>query len=86
MGQSQSTTSGGTAGSDDDIIPTAIVIKNIPFNVKRETLLDIIVSWPATVVDSILISSPLSLFRLPFPFQPHMPSTTTSISKASFAA
>lgn len=28
---------------DDDIIPTAIVIKNIPFNVKRETLLDIIV-------------------------------------------
>lgn len=32
--------------SDDDIIPTAIVIKNIPFNVKRETLLDIIVSRP----------------------------------------
>ncbi|KAJ3492588.1 hypothetical protein NMY22_g20324 [Coprinellus aureogranulatus] len=31
-------------GSDEDIIPTAIVIKNIPFNVKRETLLDIIVS------------------------------------------
>jgi hypothetical protein len=31
--------------SDEDIIPTAIVIKNIPFNVKRETLLDIIVSW-----------------------------------------
>ncbi|KAJ3896678.1 hypothetical protein GG344DRAFT_36053 [Lentinula edodes] len=29
---------------DDEIIPTAIVIKNIPFNVKRETLLDIIVS------------------------------------------
>ena len=29
--------------SDDEIIPTAIVIKNIPFNVKRETLLDIIV-------------------------------------------
>ena len=28
---------------DDEIIPTAIVIKNIPFNVKRETLLDIIV-------------------------------------------
>ncbi|KAH6918764.1 RRM/R3H domain-containing protein [Coprinopsis sp. MPI-PUGE-AT-0042] len=41
MGQAQST---GTAGSDDDIIPTAIVIKNIPFNVKRETLLDIIAS------------------------------------------
>lgn len=29
---------------DDEIIPTAIVIKNIPFTVKRETLLDIIVS------------------------------------------
>jgi len=28
---------------DDEVIPTAIVIKNIPFNVKRETLLDIIV-------------------------------------------
>lgn len=31
-------------GLDEEIIPTAIVIKNIPFNVKRETLLDIIVS------------------------------------------
>ncbi|KAL0578246.1 Peptidyl-prolyl cis-trans isomerase pin4 [Marasmius crinis-equi] len=30
--------------SDDEVIPTAIVIKNIPFNVKRETLLDIIAS------------------------------------------
>lgn len=30
--------------SEDEIIPTAIVIKNIPFNVKRETLLGIIVS------------------------------------------
>lgn len=44
MAPAQSTASGGTAGSDDDIIPTAIVIKNIPFNVKRETLLDIIAS------------------------------------------
>ncbi|KAF8803615.1 hypothetical protein BYT27DRAFT_7109469 [Phlegmacium glaucopus] len=34
----------GGANPDDDIIPTAIVIKNIPFNVKRETLLDIIAS------------------------------------------
>ncbi|EAU88415.1 RRM/R3H domain-containing protein [Coprinopsis cinerea okayama7 len=41
-GQQQSTAS-GPAG-DEDIIPTAIVIKNIPFNVKRETLLDIITS------------------------------------------
>lgn len=32
-----------TQNSEDEIIPTAIVIKNIPFNVKRETLLDIIV-------------------------------------------
>ncbi|KAG6833493.1 hypothetical protein H0H87_006065 [Tephrocybe sp. NHM501043] len=30
--------------ADDEVIPTAIVIKNIPFNVKRETLLDIIAS------------------------------------------
>ncbi|KAI0698497.1 hypothetical protein BC835DRAFT_1268998 [Cytidiella melzeri] len=37
------TTPGGL-GADEDIIPTAIVIKNIPFNVKRETLLDIIAS------------------------------------------
>jgi hypothetical protein len=29
---------------EDEVIPTAIVVKNIPFNVKRETLLDIIVS------------------------------------------
>ncbi|KAJ3710088.1 hypothetical protein C8R42DRAFT_699871 [Lentinula raphanica] len=29
---------------DDKIIPTAIIIKNIPFNVKREALLDIIAS------------------------------------------
>jgi hypothetical protein len=33
-----------TINPDDEVIPTAIVIKNIPFNVKRETLLDIIVS------------------------------------------
>ena len=31
--------------SDDEIIPTAIVIKNIPFNVKRETLLELIVRY-----------------------------------------
>ncbi|KAI9509959.1 hypothetical protein F5148DRAFT_1147920 [Russula earlei] len=31
-------------GAEDEVIPTAIVIKNIPFNVKRETLLDIIAS------------------------------------------
>ncbi|KAG8863781.1 hypothetical protein FRB96_007618 [Tulasnella sp. 330] len=38
-GQTASTTS-----ADDEIIPTAIVIKNIPFTVRRETLLDIIAS------------------------------------------
>ncbi|KAF8519312.1 hypothetical protein BU17DRAFT_75912 [Hysterangium stoloniferum] len=42
---SQLPSQGGQAATgDDEIIPTAIVIKNIPFNVKRETLLDIIVS------------------------------------------
>ncbi|KAG2114217.1 uncharacterized protein F5147DRAFT_786741 [Suillus discolor] len=30
--------------TEDEVIPTAIVVKNIPFNVKRETLLDIITS------------------------------------------
>lgn len=35
---------GSNQPGDDEVIPTAIVIKNIPFNVKRETLLDIIVS------------------------------------------
>jgi hypothetical protein len=39
---SQGATATGT-GADDEVIPTAIVIKNIPFNVQRETLLDIIV-------------------------------------------
>jgi len=34
----------GSLNPDDEVIPTAIVIKNIPFNVKRETLLDIIAS------------------------------------------
>ncbi|EJT98525.1 hypothetical protein DACRYDRAFT_24545 [Dacryopinax primogenitus] len=38
------TPNGILANGDEDIIPTAIVIKNIPFNVKRETLLDIIAS------------------------------------------
>lgn len=33
-----------TQNNEEEIIPTAIVIKNIPFNVKRETLLDIIAS------------------------------------------
>lgn len=28
--------------NDDDVIPTAIVIKNIPFAIKKEQLLDVI--------------------------------------------
>jgi hypothetical protein len=32
----------GLALSDDDIIPTAIVVKNIPFSIKKEQLLQII--------------------------------------------
>lgn len=31
---------------DDDVIPTAIVIKNIPFSVPKETLLGIMVRLP----------------------------------------
>lgn len=50
----------GTPGLDDEIIPTAIVIKNIPFNVKRETLLDIIVSC---LVLLLFFFFSLSLFR-----------------------
>jgi hypothetical protein len=38
-----STPGGGMMFGDEEVIPTAIVIKNIPFNVKREALLDIIV-------------------------------------------
>ncbi|QLG71409.1 hypothetical protein HG535_0B04510 [Zygotorulaspora mrakii] len=30
------------SGNDDDVIPTAIVIKNIPFAIKKEQLLDVI--------------------------------------------
>lgn len=44
MGSSAMTPGTPGGGLDDDIIPNAIVIKNIPFNVKRETLLDIIAS------------------------------------------
>lgn len=47
----------GQVPFDDEIIPTAIVIKNIPFNVKRETLLDIIVRSCFFEKTSALISS-----------------------------
>jgi hypothetical protein len=42
--------------AEDEIIPTAIVIKNIPFNVKRETLLDIIVCSLSQLYHSSLLS------------------------------
>ena len=45
--QSPPVTSGSAASGrlngEDETIPTAVVNKNIPFNVKREMLLDIIV-------------------------------------------
>lgn len=41
-GVSNTATSAGLGVGDDDIIPTAIVVKNIPFSVKREQLLQII--------------------------------------------
>ncbi|KAG8899928.1 hypothetical protein FRB99_006356 [Tulasnella sp. 403] len=43
-GQQTPPTAPSNASGEDDIIPNAIVIKNIPFTVKRETLLDIIAS------------------------------------------
>lgn len=42
MGGSPMPSGSGQAPSDDDIIPTAIVVKNIPFSVKREQLLQVI--------------------------------------------
>lgn len=68
---------------DDEIIPTAIVIKNIPFNVKRETLLDIIVSRFQLLPDQLITHI---LSRHPCPSLPHTPSITISINKAPSAA
>ena len=69
-------------GADDEIIPTAIVIKNIPFNVKRETLLDIIVR--AFSLDSERFdSSRFVLHRLRCPFQRPMHLTTILTNPAS---
>ena len=68
---------------DDEVIPTAIVIKNIPFNVKRETLLDIIVSLFSPPHRPILTLFPPRLLSL---FPPPMPSTTISTSRAPSAA
>lgn len=67
---------------DDEIIPTAIVIKNIPFNVRRETLLDIIVSPSPTSFPNRSTHHPA---RHRCRFLPHMPSTTISTSRARSA-
>ena len=66
---------------DDEIIPTAIVIKNIPFNVSRETLLSIMVSISFSFLFLLLTHQPIrSLLVSPF----LMPSTTTWIRQALF--
>lgn len=94
-GSQQGAASGGL---DDDVIPTAIVIKNIPFNVKRETLLDIIVRRLRSAllccsVASTVAATPsrghvevnlLTLFyRHHSPSQHHTPSIITSIQQAN---
>lgn len=77
---------------DDEIIPTAIVIKNIPFNVKRETLLDIIVSpfhfvsMALTLFSCCRVLHRLIVYvRPPCLSQHHTPSTITWIPKARSA-
>jgi R3H domain/RNA recognition motif. (a.k.a. RRM, RBD, or RNP domain) len=62
-------------GAEDEVIPTAIVIKNIPFNVKRETLLDIIVcplllSTPFTNLSSLKQAS--LAIPTPYAFNYHL--------------
>jgi RNA recognition motif-containing protein len=51
------------APGEDDIIPNAIVIKNIPFNVKRETLLDIIVSVLLSYLAILSVMTVLTLLE-----------------------
>lgn len=54
----------GNAG-DDDIIPTAIVVKNIPFSIKREQLLQIIVGALTDCIISIVGSAALGSWQMP---------------------
>lgn len=70
-------------GDGDEIIPTAIVIKNIPFNVKRETLLDIIVRRFFARFTSIHLM--FSRFRPRCQSLPPMLSTIILISPVSSA-
>lgn len=69
----------------DDIIPTAIVIKNIPFAVQKETLLAVIVCcWRRR---ARALADPLLRFpRHPSLHRNHMPSTTTMITASSAAS
>ena len=72
----------GTPAGDDEIIPTAIVIKHIPFNVKRETLLDIIVSLLlASLAYQNSGSDPFCRHRLQF--RHLMPSTIILTSRVN---
>ena len=77
-------TTPGPQGAEEDIIPTAIVIKNIPFNVKRETLLDIIVGVFIFVLSTPPRSHHLSS-RLLFRSRRLMRSTTISTRQANSA-
>ena len=69
-----------TQAIDDEIIPTAIVIKNIPFNVKRETLLDIIVRIFLPLISLILHHSARLLYQSPR----LMPSIITLTNRVHF--
>jgi len=61
---------------DDEIIPTAIVIKNIPFNVPRETLLSIMVCFFFFFFSYSHISHQESLgISLPYAFNYHLDQT-----------
>lgn len=67
---------------EDEIIPTAIVIKNIPFNVKRETLLDIIVRVALQFCPVTILLTHFYRLRLAFPRLTHL--ITISILKVNF--
>jgi hypothetical protein len=49
---------------DDEVIPTAIVIKNIPFAVQKETLLAIIVSLTALEQNTMTVKLKTHFFRI----------------------
>lgn len=53
---------------DDEIIPTAIVIKNIPFSVKRETLLEIIVCLRHSAAIAADVHSSKASLSIPTPY------------------